>query len=214
MVIAALAGCSSSGRSADTRGITATEASQFAQVVVRIDVKGSNFSASGSGTLIDKRGYVLTCDNVVENATTINVTTYDNQSYSATVQKSDRTLDLALLKLDSKQTDFPVATLGANSDIVIGGVVLAIGFRYENGVPSASPVTTQGTVSSLSYVDGITFIRNSAVTSPGSGCGCLITSSGKMVGIPSAVDESATATEEANLAIPIDYARTFLQGML
>jgi hypothetical protein len=35
-----------------------------------------------------------------------------------------------------------------------------------------------------------------------------------MVGIPSAVDESATATEEANLDIPIDYARTFLQGML
>ena len=81
--------------------------------LVRIDVTGQNFTASGSGFIVDARGYVMTNQHVIDSATSITLTTADGNTYSGKVVASDSDRDIALVKMSSGRNDFPVASLGS-----------------------------------------------------------------------------------------------------
>lgn len=91
---------------------TTSTIAKIGPVVVRIDVTAPGVRSSGSGTIIDKRGYVLTNYHVIDQATSIKVTLTTGEAYDAAVVKSDQTRDVALLKITSNRTDFPEAVLG------------------------------------------------------------------------------------------------------
>jgi serine protease Do len=124
----------------DSTAVHAT--ASLTPAVVRIDGSGTGFQKSGSGTIVDKRGYVITNQHVIADDTAITITV-GQTAYDAQVIASDATVDLALLKIQSTNTNFPTVPFGTASDIVPGTTVISIGFPL--GENFAGPVTvTEG----------------------------------------------------------------------
>lgn len=103
--------------------------------LVRIEVAGPGFQASGSGIIIRNDGYVITNQHVVDSAASIAVTLSTGKQYPAVVHSGDANVDLAILKLTGSPANLPVANLGTVSDIVVGGVVMAAGFPLGPNLP-------------------------------------------------------------------------------
>lgn len=184
-------------------------------VAVRIDVAGRGFTGAGSGTIVDKRGYVLTNYHVIDGVQTIKVTVTNVGVFDGTVIAGDQNRDLALIKVSSSRTDFPTVTLGQTSDIVVGEDVLAVGFPL--GTDLAGPATfTRGIVSATRKLsDGYNYVQTDAVINPGNSGGSLVTLDGIMIGVPTiSVAPSIDDIENIGMAVPVDDVRAFLQKNL
>ncbi len=182
--------------------------------IVRIDVTVAGGLDSGSGTIVDKRGYVTTNAHVVSGAQSISATLMDGTVLPATVVASSTSQDLALLKLTSGRTDFPVVTLGTMADVAVGKSVMAAGFPGGTNLPG--PATfTEGVVSALRTYAGARYIQTDTPINPGNSGGCLFTLDGRMVGIPSAgLVPTGKDFENINFVIPIDMVSAFLAQSL
>jgi serine protease Do len=178
--------------------------------IVRIDCTVPGGLASGSGTIIDARGYVITNAHVVAGATAIKVTLSDSTILQATIVASDATQDMAIIKLTSTRTNFPVITLGTMTDFVVGDEILAGGFPLGTQLPG--PATfTQGIVSAMRFYDNANWIQIDVPINPGNSGGCLFTQTGKMIGIPSAGIVPLTGDfEDINLAIPVNLVSAYI----
>ena len=175
-------------------------------------VRKREIPSLGSGFIIDRRGYIITNAHVVENADDITIIMADRVSkYQARKVAVDRVIDLAVLKIDADK-DLPTVTLGRSSDLMIGETILAIGnpFGYNHTL-------TDGIVSAihedLVMDDGrtVNMIQISAPINPGNSGGPLININGELVGINTAIRESA---EGIGFAIPIDVLRDKLPDMI
>jgi serine protease Do len=183
--------------------------------IVRIDVTVTRGTASGSGSIIDNRGYVLTNYHVIDGAQAIKVTVMNDGVFSGTVVAGDSNRDLALVKITSTRTDFPTVTFGQMSDVQAGVDVYAIGFPL--GTELAGPSTvTRGIISAQRVLnDGYNYIQTDAAINPGNSGGCLFIANGNMIGIPSAgIDPSGYDIEDIGLAVPIGDILTFVQNNL
>jgi len=123
----------------------------------------------GSGIIIDKEGYIITNNHVVDNVDEIKVTLADKRTFEATVIGTDPKTDLAVIKIKGKvPADLPIAELGDSDAVRIGEMVLAIGapFGYAQtvtqGIISATGRSTFS--SSDNYED---FIQTDAAINPG-----------------------------------------------
>jgi S1-C subfamily serine protease len=201
------------GPSGTTTGSMTSFADIVPQVdptVVRIDVTLSGGLASGSGTIIDSRGYILTNAHVINGQLSIQVTLEDRTILAATVVASDTNQDLAIVKLTTTRTDFPVITLGTMADIVVGEYVMAVGFPGGTGLPGPATFTA-GIVSAIRTYSGAAYIQTDTPINPGNSGGCLVTLSGKMIGVPSyGLTPSNADFEDINLCIPIDRVSAFI----
>lgn len=178
--------------------------------IVRIDVTLARGLASGSGTIVDKRGYITTNAHVVDGAQSIKVTLKDGTTLAATVVASDTKQDLAIVKMTSNRTDFPTMPLGTMADVVVGEPVMAMGFPAGTNLPGPATFSA-GVVSAMRPFDGATYVQTDAPVNPGNSGGCLFTLSGRMIGIPSeGITPANQDFEDINLAIPIDQVRTFI----
>jgi serine protease Do len=184
---------------------------QVEPAIVRIDVTIPNGLASGSGSIVDNRGYILTNAHVIANAQTIKVTLKDGTTFEATVIGSDTNQDLAIIKLTTTRTDFPVITLGTVSDVLVGEDVMTVGFPGGTDLPGPASFTN-GIVSALRTYQGANYIQTDAPISPGNSGGALVTISGKMIGVPTAGLNPGFGQdfEDINLAIPIDQVNAFI----
>ena len=81
----------------------------------------------GSGFIIDKTGYVITNNHVIDNAEKIMVILYDDTSFEATVVGKDPKTDVALLKIDPKKTKLKAVKFGDSNKLRVGDWVMAIG---------------------------------------------------------------------------------------
>jgi serine protease Do len=189
-------------------------ASVIAQVepkIVRIDCTVAGGLDSGSGTIIDARGYILTNAHVVSGATAIKVTLKDGTILQATTIAADTVQDMAIIKLTTTRTDFPVMTLGTMSDFSVGDEVVAGGFPLGTQLPG--PATfSQGMVSAMRTYDNANWIQIDVPINPGNSGGCLFTQTGKMIGIPSAGIDPGQDFEMINLAIPINLISAYISA--
>jgi len=166
--------------------------------------------ASGSGTIIDNRGYIVTNNHVIEGGKSIQATIKDGTVFSATVIGTDTKLDLAVIKLDTDRTDFPVMPLGTADDIRVGDSVMAMGFPAGPYLPGPATFTA-GVVSALRTYQGLDYIQTDTPVNPGNSGGCLFTLSGKMIGIPCVgITPVNQDFEDINLAIPMDEITNFI----
>jgi len=156
----------------------------------------------GSGFIIDKSGYVVTNNHVIEDADKIVVKLEDDHEYDATIVGRDPNTDIALLKVDS-DIDLPFIKLGNSKELKIGQWVVAIGspFGLERTV-TAGIVSAKGRVIGSGPYDD--FIQTDASINPGNSGGPLLNMDGEVVGINTAIIASASGI---GFAIPISLAQ-------
>ena len=172
-------------------------------------------ASSGSGFIYTADGYIVTNQHVVANASSINVTLYNGDTYPATLVGSDSDYDEAVLKIDAK--DLPAVTLGSSTDVNVGDTVLAIG----NPLGELTFSMSQGIVSCVNRainVEGTPFnmIQVDASINPGNSGGPLMNLYGEVVGIVSAKYSSYanTTVEGLGFAIPINDVQSIIKDII
>ena len=140
----------------------------------------------GSGFVINKEGYILTNNHVVENAEEILVTLAEGKKeYEAELIGRDAKLDIALIKIDAKH-DLPIVVLGDSDKLSIGEWVVAIGNPFGlGGTVTAGIVSAKGRAIGAGPYDN--FIQTDASIHPGNSGGPLFNMSGEVVGINTAI---------------------------
>jgi serine protease Do len=171
----------------------------------------------GSGFIIDKDGYVLTNRHVVEGADKINVTLYDdrngNKRYEAKLVGKDARTDVALLKIEPKDTLTPIE-LGDSDAVEVGEWVMAIGNPFGLGGNSVTVgvVSYKGRGLSLG-VQGTTvdMIQTDAAINPGNSGGPLLNTRGQVVGINTMIITGGERQSAGvGFSVPINVAREIL----
>jgi len=172
-------------------------------------------TALGSGFVVDGQGRILTNYHVVDGASKINVTLYNEKSYGARLVGSDPSSDLALLKINVPASALTPLPLGDSSKLGVGQPVVAIGNPL-----GYSDTETQGIVSAIGRdiqaPNGFTItgaVQTDAPLTNGNSGGPLIDASGRVVGINSQVARSQNGTSQADgigFAVPINIAKDAL----
>jgi serine protease Do len=170
---------------------------------------------SGSGVIIDERGYIVTNHHVIEGASEIIVSLADNSIVEAKLVGSDSRTDLAVLKIDPKGKNLPVAILGDSTKIKTGELVVAIGNPL--GIEFARSVT-MGVVSATERTLSIgeeqfSLIQTDAAINPGNSGGALVNMQGQVIGINSA-KLVISGVEGMGFAIPISNARPIIEELI
>jgi Do/DeqQ family serine protease len=166
----------------------------------------------GSGVIIDgKRGFILTNAHVLEKTSTITVTLKDEREYKAQVVGIDPDSDLAILRIDSKNS-LPAIEMGNSEGLMIGETVIAIGNPF-----GFSHTVTTGVISALNrsirtenrvFQD---FIQTDASINPGNSGGPLLNINGELIGINTAIYAKA---QGIGFAIPIDKAKRIVSDLI
>jgi serine protease Do len=164
----------------------------------------------GSGVIVDKRGFILTNNHVVEQADAIEVQVSDKRKFKATVVGRDPKTDLAVIKVDATG-DLPVAKLGDSGKVRIAEWVMAIGNPF-----GLDQTVTVGVVSAIGRSEvGITtyedFIQTDASINPGNSGGPLVNMAGEVIGINTAIVASGKGI---GFAIPINMAREITDRLI
>ena len=198
-------------------------AARVSPSVVEIDSTTSSGSDTGSGFFIEKDGYIMTNNHVIEAAflakSKITVKLANNKQYTATVVGRDTSYDLAVLKIDV--SDAPALVLGNSDNVQVGDPVIAIGSplglqgTVTSGIISAKnrPVTTSSdnTAGESSFIDAL---QTDAAINPGNSGGPLVDATGAVIGVNSAIASLGSTIEGQpgsiglGFAIPINQAKT------
>ncbi len=163
----------------------------------------------GSGFVVDKEGYIMTNNHVVEGAEEIKVKFSDGREFKAKVIGRDKKTDLALIKISSLFRDMPTLTLGDPDKMRVGDWVLAVGnpFGLEHTV-------TQGIISATGRVIGAglydNFIQTDAPINPGNSGGPLVNLQGEVIGINTAIVASG---QGIGFAIPSSVVKTIISQL-
>ena len=162
--------------------------------------------ASGSGFIVDKNGYIITNNHVVENATKIRVRLHnDPTDYRARVIGTDFETDLAVIKIDARTPLQPVTI--ANSDSVqVGDWAVAIGSPF-----GLEATVTAGIVSAIGRNPGQLgarafqhFIQTDAAINPGNSGGPLLNIRGEVIGVNTMIATSGRGSEGVGFALPVN----------
>lgn len=172
--------------------------------------------ASGSGSIIDERGYVLTNNHVIEDAYQISVTLADGTRFPGELVGTDLENDLAVIRFDPGGNPLTVVPMGSSEDLRVGQKVLAIGnpFALERtlttGIVSGlgRPVRTR---SGLVIQD---MIQTDASINPGNSGGPLLDARGNMIGINTQIISTSGGSIGIGFAVPVDTARRVVPDLI
>jgi serine protease Do len=164
----------------------------------------------GSGFIINKAGYVVTNEHVIEDAKEIRVTVRDGHQYKGRLVGRDPKSDIALIKIDANH-EFAAAPLGNSDELRVGEWVMAIGspFGFDHSV-------TAGIVSATSrFIPGNydDFIQTDASINPGNSGGPLINLRGEVIGVNSAIYTRTGASMGIGFAIPVNLLKDELDQL-
>jgi serine protease Do len=159
----------------------------------------------GSGFIIDKEGYIITNNHVVEKAEQIKVKLSDKKEYDAQVIGTDPKTDLALIKIKAAGS-LPVVRLGDSDKLEVGEWVVAIGnpFGLEQTVTTGI-ISAKGRVIGAGPYDD--FLQTDASINPGNSGGPLFNLKGEVVGINTAI---VAGGQGIGFAIPVNMAKAVL----
>ncbi|MGO8696061.1 MAG: S1C family serine protease [Rectinemataceae bacterium] len=176
---------------------------------------------SGSGSIIDSRGYVLTNNHVVKDATKIYVNLANGGRYLAKVVGVDPENDLAIIKFDPpKDVRLTVIPFGDSSQLKVGQKVLAIGNPF-----GLERTLTQGIVSGIgrpvteSSDSGTNvlirdMIQTDASINPGNSGGPLLNSRGEMIGVNTMIYSPSGGSVGIGFAVPVNTAKRVVPDLI
>jgi|TARA_B100001540_G_scaffold40765_1_gene36145 S1-C subfamily serine protease len=161
---------------------------------------------SGSGFVYDDTGHIITNNHVIDDALKITVTFLDGESYAAEIVGNDADLDLAVLKINARNSYLHHLELGSSSELKVGQQVVAIGNPF-----GLSGSMTTGIVSQIGRLlpqeSGYSIpnvIQTDAAINPGNSGGPLLNLNGEVVGINTAIQSETGNFTGVGFAIPSD----------
>ena len=159
----------------------------------------------GSGFIIDKDGYIVTNNHVIDNADEIVVILNNEKEFDAKIVGRDKNTDLALIKIEPHHK-LPVLEFGDSDTLKVGQWVVAIGnpFGLEHTV-TAGIVSAKGRVIGSGPYDD--FIQTDASINPGNSGGPLLNMKGRVIGINTAI---VAGGQGIGFAIPVNLAKKII----
>ena len=155
--------------------------------------------ASGSGVIISADGYIVTNNHVVEGADELTVTLNDNREFSATIIGTDKTTDLALIKITAK--NLPTLPIGDSDKLKVGEWVLAVGNPFNlNSTVTAGIVSAKARSLGANGVES--FIQTDAAINSGNSGGALVNTQGELIGINAMLYSQTGSYSGYGFAIP------------
>lgn len=165
-------------------------------------------SGTGSGSIIDQEGHIITNYHVIQNASEVYVSLHDGSNYVGEVIGKDRENDLAIIKIDPRGEKLATIEFGSSANLKIGQKVLAIGnpFGYDRTL-------SEGIVSGLNRPVKTTenliipnMIQTDASINPGNSGGPLLDARGRLIGINSSIYTTTGGSMGIGFAVPVDTA--------
>jgi S1-C subfamily serine protease len=166
----------------------------------------------GSGLIIDRKGYVITNNHVIDGATRVQVHLKDGRTFLGEVVGSDASTDIAVIKVDAD--NLPAASLGDSEKLKVGQIALAIGNTL--GL-QGGPTVSMGVVSALGRpLPGTDFIfegliQTDTAINPGNSGGPLADIGGNVIGMNTAMIPFA---QGVGFAIPVNTMKWVVQQIL
>ncbi|MEK7724299.1 MAG: trypsin-like peptidase domain-containing protein, partial [Acidobacteriota bacterium] len=171
---------------------------------------------TGSGSVIDKQGHILTNFHVIEGAEKVTVSLGGDKTYPAKVVGSDPDTDLAVIKIEPPTTGLTVIQLGDSDKLVVGQKVLAIGNPF-----GLDRTLTTGIISGLQRpirarngrpIDAA--IQTDASINSGNSGGPLLDKFGKMIGINSQILSPSGGSVGVGFAVPVNTAKRIVPQLI
>lgn len=171
---------------------------------------------TGSGSIIDAKGYVLTNYHVIKDASELSITLADGVNFKGEIVGVDPENDLAVIKFDPKGHRLTAIAFGASADLRVGQKVLAIGNPF-----ALDRTLTTGIVSGLGRPvrtnSGLVIkemIQTDASINPGNSGGPLLNSRGEMIGINTMIYSPSGGSVGIGFAVPVDTAKRVVPDLL
>ena len=182
--------------------------------VVGIEVKSAYSTGYGTGFIVSEEGYIVTNYHVVENASSVKVTLYDESQYTAKVIGYEESNDLAVIKIEP-EGQIESLIYGKSSDLSVGDDVYVIG----NPLGDLTFTLTKGVVSALNrLIDtgsgyNINMFQTDAAINSGNSGGPVFDKHGFVVGIASA-KYASSSIEGLCFCVPIDDVRSMIDEII
>jgi len=181
----------------NTRGVAANPLLMFEIIA----------EGEGSGTVLDRKGHILTNYHVIEGAREIRVTLFDGTTYDARLVGGDPDTDVAVLRIDAPAESLYPVTLGNSTNLMVGQRVFAIGNPF-----GLERTLTTGIISSLNRSlpgrQGRRSLRSiiqiDAAINPGNSGGPLLDSHARMIGMNTAIASKTGESAGVGFAIPVN----------
>jgi putative serine protease PepD len=177
---------------------------------------GGQAQAQGSGWVYDSDGHIVTNDHVVDGATSIKVRFWDGKTYSATVVGTDRSTDLAVIKVDAPSSELNPLAVGDSKELQVGDGVVAIGSPF-----GLEETVTSGIVSALHRaIQGQTnftindSIQTDAAINHGNSGGPLLNTQGQVVGVNAQIKSDSGGNEGVGFSIPSSTVRSVASQLI
>lgn len=171
---------------------------------------------TGSGFLWDEEGHVVTNAHVVEDANRFKVTLADQSTWDAVLIGRARDKDVAVLRIDAPNEHLKPLLVGSSTNLEVGQKVFAIGNPF-----GLDQTLTTGVISGLGRqitsrtgrpIDGV--IQTDAAINPGNSGGPLLDSSGRLIGVNTAIYSPSGASAGIGFAIPVDSVQRMVPQLL
>ena len=167
----------------------------------------------GSGVIITPDGYIVTNHHVIKGASEVEITLNNNKSYIAEVVGSSPENDVALLKIDAQNLDY--ISFGDSNQLELGQWVLAVGNPFNlTSTVTAGIISAKGRDLSDSDEMMQSFIQTDAAVNPGNSGGALVTASGELIGINTAISSRTGSYIGYAFAIPSNNVKKIVEDLI
>ena len=209
----------------EIQNITVYEKYNEAVVNINTAVMGINWflepvpqeGGSGSGSIIDSRGYVVTNVHVIEDAYKIYISLSDGTQYEGTVVGTDEASDIAVIKFDPpKGVTLKTIPFGSSKNLKVGQKVLAIGnpFGFERTLTTGIISGLGRPIKNSNDVIIRNMIQTDTAINPGNSGGPLLDTQGRMIGINTMIYSTSGSSAGIGFAVPIDTAKRVVSDLI
>jgi putative serine protease PepD len=165
---------------------------------------GGSEQAEGSGFVYDSRGDIITNQHVVDGATSIHVQFWNGKTYKAKLVGSDKSTDLAVVRVSAPSSLLHPLTLGDSSNLQVGDAVIAIGspFGLAETVTSGIVSALHRTMEAPNRYTISDSIQTDAPINHGNSGGPLIDTAGRVIGVNAQIQSNSGGSDGVGFAIP------------
>jgi putative serine protease PepD len=177
---------------------------------------GGTSQAQGSGWVYDSDGHIVTNDHVVDGAKSIKVQFWNGKTYSASVVGTDKSTDLAVIKVDAPSSLLHPLDVGDSSALQVGDGVVAIGspFGLEETVTSGIVSALHRAITAPNNFTINDSIQTDAAINHGNSGGPLLNAQGQVIGVNAQIKSDSNGNEGVGFSIPSNLVRSVASQLI